>query len=98
MSNNIISTQLTNLVSWTHAPEPDTLQDILSALSQGDLMMAMAFLKRSPAGRLAWAEYGRRAGFVDFSVRSAIMNGKVGVTFEGEALPIHHGPIIRKIS
>lgn len=96
MKDRVVSEQLIKLVSWTHAPEPEELQGILDALTGSDLMMGMTYLKHTPSGRLAWAEYGRRAGFFEFSIRTSVLDGKVRVAFEADAVPIHYGPIVRK--
>jgi len=96
-SDSIVSKELIRLVSWTHAPEPEELQGILDALTAGDLMMGMTHLKHTPAGRLAWAEYGRRAGFIRFSIKTSVLDGKVRVDIGGDGLPIHYGPIVRKV-
>jgi hypothetical protein len=88
---NIISAELRNLITWTHSPEPERLKEVLAAMTDGDLMLAMTHLKADPAGRIAWAEYGRRVGYIDFEIRTVVVEGRIHVTFEGEAKPIHHG-------
>lgn len=94
----IISDQFKALLNWTQSPDPDTLKDILAALTDGDLYLLMTTLRgpqTAAAGRIAWAEFGRRAGFVDFEVRAVVLDGRVHVTFEGEAKPIHNMPILK---
>lgn len=90
---NIISEALRNLVTWTQVPDPDTLAKLLAAMTDGDLMVAMTHMKNDPAGRIAWAEYGRRHGYVDFQISAVVSEGRLTVRFEGDAKPVHHGAI-----
>lgn len=87
----IISDALQNLVTWTQSPEPERLKGLLAELTDGDLMMGLTHFKTEPAGRIAWAEYGRRMGYIDFEIHTVVVDGRLHLTFEGEAKPIHHG-------
>lgn len=82
---------LSNLITWTHTPDPEKFEGLLSVLTDSDLLFGLTHLKTEPAGRICWAEYGRRLGFVSFEIRTVVMDGKLNVTFEGEAEPVHHG-------
>lgn len=82
------------LTRWVISPHPpEGIYSILEAISDEDLMMCFAHLTGATA-RIAWAEYGRRKGHVDFEVRVAVMNGQLQLSFEGEAKPIHDGPAL----
>jgi len=82
---------ISNLLTWTRSPNLETLPDVLADLSSGDLIMSMAIFKNDPAGRLAWAEWGRRAGYFDFQIKPVIAEGRLTIRFESKAEPIHHG-------
>jgi hypothetical protein len=86
------------LLNWTLAPDPLTFKAVLAELSNLELELCMSSFtgpSTVAAGRIAWAEYGRRRGFIDFEVRAVSLNGKVSVTFEGEGKPIHSLPLVR---
>jgi hypothetical protein len=87
--------KLTELLNWVHYPRPaEKIYDILKAMSDDDLFKAMTQVTTIPAARIAWAEWGRRKGFVDFKIGVAELEGGVEVTFAGDAKPIHTGPLL----
>jgi len=86
---------INNLVKWTHNPDPpELIHEILAAMKESDLIVAMTMLQGA-AGRIAWAEYGRRKGFFDFEIKTVQVEDSVKLSFEADARPIHHAPIIK---
>lgn len=84
------------LVRWTLVPDPPgEILTILKDMTEQELWSAAHHLQ-GPAGRIAWAEYGRRKRFVDFDLRVTELDGDVRVLFEGEALPIHESVIVER--
>lgn len=86
---------VSKLMAWCGFPHPhDGLHKILKGLTERDLVHVFITNPKEPAGRIAWAEYGRRQGFVDFELSVTSTEGKVAVLFDGEALPIHSSPAL----
>lgn len=82
------------LVAWTFYPHPeDAIHGILAGIEDQDLVALMQVSKKSAAGRIAWAEYGRRQGFIDFSVRTVRSEDQLTLEFEGYGMPIHESPL-----
>ena len=81
------------LVQWVISPHPtEGIYKILESISDDDLRECFTHLNGTSA-RIAWAEYGRRKGYVDFEVRVAVLEGQLKLSFEGEAKPIHDTPV-----
>lgn len=90
----MIKQAVVDLISWTHSPEPGRLSRLLQNMTTDDLIFTMTTLVADPAGRLAWAEYGRRSGFVDFEFKEVVRGpGDLLVTMSGPAPTVHHGAI-----
>jgi len=87
----IIPATVQALVTWTHSPDPKTFSRILTALTPNDLQFGLMHLRSEPAGRVCWAEYGRRFKFFDFQIKVSEMDGTFTVKFEAASEPIHHG-------
>jgi hypothetical protein len=86
---------INNLVKWTYNPDPpEQIYNILASMQDADLIVAMTSLDEA-AGRVAWAEYGRRKGFFDFEIRVVQVEDSVKLSFEADTKPIHHTPIIK---
>lgn len=56
--------------SWVSSPSPDgaELEKVLDAMDVSDLEHIMYATTDLVAGRLAWAEYGRRKGYMNFHI------------------------------
>lgn len=88
----ITTPAMAKLVSWTQCPtEEEDLEGLLKPLSNGDLMALFTAFAKDPAGSIAWAEYGRRQGYFDFKISTVVGHGRLTVSLEGPAQPIHHG-------
>lgn len=87
----ITTPDMSKLVSWTYSPTEEDLEGLLKPLSDGDLMALFTSFKNDPVGVIAWAEYGRRQGYFDFKIATVVGHGKLTVSLEGPAQPIHHG-------
>lgn len=83
-------TKISALITWCRSPSPEieTIERILNDLSIDDLKHLLLY-ERGPAGRIAWLEFGRRVGFVDFHVGLSVTDREVALTYEGEGPGIH---------
>lgn len=87
--------RIAKLIAWTESPTLDSLPNIIASLTDNDLFLAMgAGFRSTAAGRIAWAEWGRRAGYVDLKLKVTQMEGKLVVNYEGEAKPITEVPYL----
>lgn len=87
--------RIAKLVTWTESPTLEGLPEIVAGLSDADLFLAMGSdFRDTAAGRIAWAEWGRRAGYCDLKLCVSQMEGKLRVTYEGEAKPITEIPYL----
>lgn len=79
------------LISWCASPTPEiaTIEGILNDLSDDDLAHLMHFEQGGQAGRIAWLEYGRRRGFVDFEVGLTVTDKEIALVYEGEGPGLH---------
>ena len=88
------SPNLIRLVTWTHSPVAKDLIDIVASLTDDDLYTAMTNMRGTAAGRIAWAEWGRRGGYIDLKLQVTELKGKLVVAYEGDAKPITEVPIL----
>jgi hypothetical protein len=85
--------RIQRLVNWVSNPAPvAALKEIVPALTQDDLLLCIANIS-GPAGRIAWAELGRRRGFADFEIRFTELEGQLNLAFEAPAKAIHSEPM-----
>jgi hypothetical protein len=90
----IKSGALGRLMLWTYDPRPaDEIEKILEVLTEDELFFAMAHFPGA-AGRIAWCEYGSRKGFVQFTIKIAVVKEQLRLTFEGEGVPLHEVPLL----
>lgn len=83
---------LLHLVRWCALPtRPHELFQILKGLTEDELLLAATKL-RGAVGRIAWAEFARRVGYFDFEISIATSAGRLDVSFEAKAPPIHNFP------
>lgn len=87
---------IAKLMVWVNDPSTDTsvLENILKDLSHSDLIWLMLLGSNghphsAMAGKIAWAEFGRRHGFADLKVYMTSTNTEVTVEFVGETGAIH---------
>ncbi len=86
--------QIKKLYSWVQSPHPPhAITEILTGLTDFDLISLMIG-SDGPAGRIAWAEYGRRRKFADMQLHATEMDGVLELEFSGSAKAIHAGPIL----
>lgn len=77
--------------SWTQSPstDPADLERILDSMGLAELEHVMRNSTDTIAARLAWAEYGRRQGYINFHIYlEETEAGGVLVQYAGSAAPI----------
>lgn len=92
-SSNPSLANIVRLIVWTHDPTCEPLAELLARLSDDDLRFAMVSTVSPSSARIAWAEYGRRRGFVNFELAVVESQGSVDVHFRGSAVPAHEAPV-----
>lgn len=86
--------RVSRLIVWTHVPTIEPLTAALAPMTDNDLLFCLGNSHAPAAARLAWAEYGRRRGFIDFKLSVVHSEGDVtDVVFEGKARAAHEAPL-----
>ncbi len=80
---------MARLITWTYNPRSEPLQDVLNELNDSDLLFLIEKRTSLPVARIAWAEYGRRHGFIEFSISCVSSDSQVDVYFDGKPTVIH---------
>jgi hypothetical protein len=92
MNNDRKQRGLLHLIRWVVMPtKPTELFHILEGLREDELILAATKIK-GLAGRIAWAEFARRAGYFNFEVSVATGGGKLEVVFDAKGAPVHAHP------
>lgn len=83
---------LLHLIRWCALPvKQHELFPILRGMTDAELLLAATKIKGA-AGRVAWAEYGRRLKYFDFDISVTTGSGKIEVKFEAKGPPAHTLP------
>ena len=78
------------LVTWCNAPTTiEDLKEILAKLSDAELLILVVHMKRTAAGSVAFAEYGRRAGYYEFEFSMVDLKS---LSIEASGRPAHQAP------
>ena len=81
-----------HLICWCSAPtSPLALFTILQGCTNKELIQVSEHVGGTP-GRIAWAEFAKRKGYFDFDVHVTKAAGRLDITFDGKAKPIHDLP------
>lgn len=81
--------------TWLYHPEPpEAVHKILEQLTDDEVKFLLHHEKEGPGLRLAWLEFGRRKGLIDFEIRVTRTKDSVTVEAEGKAKPLHYDPIL----
>ncbi len=86
----VSATRIAALITWCNNPtaDVDDIERILNDLSDDDVTHIMLW-HDGPAKRIAWLEYGRRAGLAEFEVGLSVTDKEIALTYAGEGLGIH---------
>lgn len=88
--------KMSKLSTWTGNPTTvEDLKDILNQFSDVELAIAaQVYSPGSPAGRLAWVEFARRKGYLDFEFKMSYLKDRASLNVIAAAKPVHHQPIL----
>lgn len=83
---------------WVRNPDPpEAVEEALAAVTDNELQLLLHTLKeKSPELRLAWVEFGRRKGLVQFEIKMVRQGDDLVLKAEGAARPVHYGPLLTK--
>jgi hypothetical protein len=84
--------RIAHLITWVHCPTFSSLEEILGALTDEDLLFLIRIRTSLTVTRLAWAEYGRRHHLIEFSVSCVRSDGDVQIIYEGAPAPVQEAP------
>jgi hypothetical protein len=88
--------KMSKLSTWTGNPSTvEDLKDILNQFSEVELAIAaQVYSPGSSAGRLAWTEFARRKGYLDFEFKMSYLKDKALLDVTAGAKPVHDQPIL----
>lgn len=84
------------LSTWTGSPTTVAdLREILDQFSEVELAIAaQVYSPGSSAGRLAWTEFARRKGYLNFEFKMSYLKDKALLDITAGAKPVHDQPIL----